>query len=53
VAITIDPAASNHPLSVWSTGEGKWITPSGEYVVWLGRSSSPADLVEAGRIRIP
>jgi beta-glucosidase len=53
VAITIDPAASNHPLSVWSTAEGKWITPSGEYVVWLGRSSSPADLVEAGRIRIP
>lgn len=53
VAITIDPAASNHPLSVWSTAEGRWVTPSGEYVVWLGRSSSPADLVEAGRIRIP
>jgi beta-glucosidase len=53
VAITIDPAASNHPLSVWSTAEGRWVTPPGEYVVWLGRSSSPADLVEAGRIRIP
>lgn len=50
VTITIDPAASNHPLSVWSERESKWVMPAGQYTVWLGRSSSPADLAAAGTI---
>ena len=50
VTITIDPAASNHPLSVWSEAERKWVMPQGEYGIWLGRSSSPADLSLAGTI---
>lgn len=50
VSITIDPAASNHPLSVWSTTYNMWITPSGSYTVYVGNSSSPADLAQAGSI---
>ncbi len=51
VAIPIDPAASNHPLSVWNEHEGKWVIPSGKFTLWLGRSSSPRDLVKAGTIQ--
>jgi beta-glucosidase len=50
VSIAIDPAASNHPLSVWDEREGKWVIPQGSFTVWLGRSSSPRDLVRAGVI---
>jgi beta-glucosidase len=39
VTITIDPAASNHPLSVWSTTFNLWITPAGTYTVSVGNSS--------------
>lgn len=48
VVIAIDPAASHHPLSVWSTAQSRWVTPAGQYTVWLGRSSSPRDLARAG-----
>jgi beta-glucosidase len=48
VAIAIDPKASNHPLSVWDEGQSKWVVPQGTYTVWLGRSSSPRDMVRAG-----
>lgn len=39
VTITIDPSASNHPLSVWSTTYNQWITPAGTYTVSVGNSS--------------
>ena len=47
------PSASIRPpatirLSVWSTAENKWVTPAGQYTVWLGQSSSPRDLARAG-----
>lgn len=48
--ITIDPAASNHPLSVWSERERKWVRPQGAVTVWLGSSSAPRDLAKAGTI---
>ena len=51
VTITIDPAASNHPLSVWDEQARAWVVPQGEFTVWLGRSSAPADLARAGVIR--
>ena len=51
VTIAIDPGASNHPLSVWSERDNKWVIPAGTFTVWLGRSSSPNDLVRAGTIR--
>jgi beta-glucosidase len=50
VTIVIDPAASNHPMSVWDERQNKWIIPTGTFTVWLGRSSSPRDLVRAGVI---
>lgn len=48
VTLTIDPAASNHPLSVWSTTYNQWITAAGTYTVHLGKSSAPNDLAVAG-----
>ncbi len=51
VVIKVDPAASNHPLSVWNERERKWTIPKGTFSLWLGRSSSPRDLVRAGTIR--
>lgn len=48
VRISIDPNASNHPLSVWSRASGKWVMPSGRYSLHVGRSSSPKDLALAG-----
>ena len=44
VTISIDPSASNHPLSVWSQGDGKWMTASGTFTVYVGSSSSLKDL---------
>jgi beta-glucosidase len=51
VTIVIDPAASNHPMSVWDEPAGKWAEPQGNFTVWIGRSSSPGDLARAGTIR--
>lgn len=48
VIISIDPAASNHPLSVWDKATNAWVTPAGDYTVLVGSSSSPKDLVQAG-----
>lgn len=41
VKIAIDPAASNHPLSVWDAKNSRsWVIPSGTYTVYIGDSSS-------------
>jgi beta-glucosidase len=53
VSIVIDPAASNHPLSVWNEAERSWVVPSGQSKVWVGRSSSVRDLSLAGTISRP
>lgn len=45
VTLTIDPAASNHPLSVWNKSAGAWVIPSGTYGIYVGNSSSPSNLV--------
>jgi beta-glucosidase len=39
VQIVVDPAGTNHPLSVWSRGEHAFVTLSGEYTVYVGTSS--------------
>jgi beta-glucosidase len=39
VEIIVDPAATNHPLSMWSRGEHGFITVPGEYTVYVGTSS--------------
>jgi beta-glucosidase len=50
VTISINPEASNHPMSVWDEKQGKWIVPQGRFTAWIGRSSSPRDLARAGEI---
>jgi beta-glucosidase len=46
VTITIDPAASNHPLSVYDVESKSWVTPKGEYTFYIGNSSSDAQLAK-------
>lgn len=48
LVVSIDPSASNHPLSAWSKTSNAWITPAGAYTVHVGTSSSPKDLALAG-----
>lgn len=46
VSIDIDPAASNHPLSVWDVSRKAFVIPPGAYTVWVGSASDR--LVRAG-----
>jgi beta-glucosidase len=39
VEIVIDPGATHHPLSVWDRGAHAFVTPAGEYTVYVGTSS--------------
>ncbi len=49
VSINLDPAASNHPLSVWNTSSKAFVIPSGVYTVWVGNASDR--LVSAGTFK--
>jgi beta-glucosidase len=53
VTITIDPAASNHPLSVWDAEADEWTTPDGEFDVYVGNSSDNITLQETITVRTP
>ncbi|MDB5895962.1 MAG: glycosyl hydrolase [Rhodoferax sp.] len=48
VTVSLQPAGANHPLSVWNKATNAWVTPAGQYTVYVGRSSAPKDLVVAG-----
>lgn len=39
VSIVVDPAASNHPLSVWDRCVDEFVQPAGEYTFYVGNSS--------------
>ena len=39
VTITIDPSATNHPMSVWDYYDHDFVVNPGEYTVYLGTSS--------------
>lgn len=39
VTITIDPSATNHPMSVWDYCERDFVVQPGEYTFYLGTSS--------------
>jgi beta-glucosidase len=39
VTITIDPAATNHPFSVWDYGARGFVIKPGEYTVYVGNSA--------------
>lgn len=53
VTVTIDPAAANHPLSVWDDAADAWSTPSGEYTVHVGDSSDNIVQSQSITIRTP
>ncbi|WP_166875701.1 beta-glucosidase [Salinibacterium sp. ZJ450] len=53
VTVTIDPAASNHPLSYWNTEADAWSTASGTYTVYVGNSSDNITLQDTITIRVP
>jgi len=50
VTIHVSPAASNHPFARWDERQGRWTTPVGVTRLFVGTSSSPADLREVGTI---
>ena len=50
VTLTIDPAASNHPLSSWDTAKQAWTMSSGEYKVSVGNSAT--NLLLSGSIKV-
>ncbi|MFE9691863.1 beta-glucosidase [Micromonospora sp. NPDC005806] len=53
VELTIDPAASNHPLSVWDTTSDAWATVDGNYRIYLGNSSTSLPLTGSVTVRTP
>ncbi len=44
IDIKLNASAPNHPLSVWSQSQHAWVVPKGEFALWVGTSSSLADL---------
>ncbi|CCH88469.1 beta-glucosidase [Modestobacter italicus] len=44
ISVTIDPAATNHPLSVWDDGAHDFVVLPGEYTVFVGSSSEDTPL---------
>jgi len=44
VVLTIDPTASNHPLSIWNSTGQRWVTLNGQYRVYVGNSSADISL---------
>jgi beta-glucosidase len=44
VQLTIDPAASNHPLSWWDSPSQSWKTTAGFYPIYVGNSSANVSL---------
>jgi beta-glucosidase len=50
VQLTIDPAASNHPLSYWDVDRGDWSIADGDYAIYVGNSS--ADIALTGRVHV-
>jgi beta-glucosidase len=50
VEVTIDPAASSHPLSSWDADADTWVTHAGDYQVHVGTSSQ--DIVETVTVTV-
>lgn len=52
VTISVNAQDSSHPLSLWSTTSNGWITPNGDYTVYVGNSSAASDLAIAGTFHV-
>jgi beta-glucosidase len=53
VRLTIDPAATNHPLSYWDTGSSNWNVAGGYYPIYVGNSSANISLRGTVRVSRP
>jgi beta-glucosidase len=53
ITIEVDQNDSSHPMSYWNTGTSSWSVASGTYTVYLGNSSSMANLKTVGTITVP
>jgi beta-glucosidase len=53
VQFTIDPAASNHPLSYWDTNTNNWTIAPGFYPIYIGSSSADIALLGTVLVRPP
>jgi beta-glucosidase len=53
VQLTIDPAASNHPLSYWDTNTNNWTIAPGFYPIYVGSSSTDIALLGTVLVRPP
>jgi len=42
IRMTIDPAASSHPLGIWDATAQSWTVPAGQYRIYVGNSSANA-----------
>ncbi len=45
VEVVIDPAASNHPLSIWDADTDRWTTPTGEFDLQVGSTEALSDTI--------
>jgi beta-glucosidase len=50
ISVTVDPAASHHPLSVWDGGAHDFVVLPGECAVFVGTGSEDTPLSAAVRI---
>lgn len=53
IEITIDPSASNHPLSYWDADADTWVTPEGKFDILVGDSSGSTTLSDSVTVRTP
>lgn len=53
VQLTIDPSATNHPLSYWDTNTNNWSIATGFYPIYVGSSSADIALLGTLLVRPP
>jgi beta-glucosidase len=51
--LTIDPAATSHPLGIFDAGAQQWKTVDGAYSVYVGNSSANITLTDSIVVRTP
>jgi beta-glucosidase len=52
VTVEVDANDSSHPMSYWDVNSHSWLAAPGDYVVYLGNSSSQASLSVAGKLHV-
>ncbi len=52
VTVDVFEGDASHPMSVWDTASGTWISPQGTYTVYVGNSSVFADVAAAKTLKV-